>query len=79
MREKTVEKLDGKSMDIVAENIEKLKDNMDNASEFMLDRATEDALESYVVGVRKDEICPVEWEESLELALSYYSIERWEV
>ena len=54
-------------------------DNMDEASEFILDRATEDALESYVVGVRKDEICPVEWEESLELALSYYCIERWEV
>ncbi len=54
-------------------------DNMDNASEFMLDKATKDALESYIEGTRKDEICPVEWEESLENALSYYCIEGWEV
>ena len=54
-------------------------DNEDNASEFMLDRATEDALESYIEGTRKDEICSVEWEESLELALSYYAIEVWGV
>jgi hypothetical protein len=30
-------------------------------------------------GTRKDEICPVEWEESLENALDYYDIEKWEV
>ena len=54
-------------------------DSPDEAAEFMLDRATEDALESYIEGTRKDEICPVEWEESLENALDYYAIEKWEV
>ena len=52
-------------------------DNRDEASEFLLDRATEDAQEVFTV--HKLEVPDFEWEEALENALNYYSIERWEV
>ncbi len=50
---------------------------LDEASEFMLDRATEDAQEVFTV--HKSEVPDFEWEEALENALSYYSIEQWEM
>jgi hypothetical protein len=49
----------------------------DEAAEFMLDRATEDAQEVFTV--HKSEVPDFEWEEALENALDYYSVERWEV
>ncbi len=52
-------------------------DNRDDASEFMLDRATEDAQEEFTC--HKSEVPEHEWEEALENALSYYSIDQWEV
>jgi len=52
-------------------------DNRDNAAEFMLDKATEDAREVFTC--HKSEVPEFEWEEALENALSYYSIDRWEV
>ncbi len=52
-------------------------DNRDEASEFMLDRATEDAQEEFTC--HKIEVPLHEWEMALENALSYYSIEGWEV
>ena len=51
-------------------------DCLDTASEFVLDRATETALESFNYEHRAD-IPELEFEEELELALSYYSIDRW--
>ena len=51
--------------------------SIDEASEFMLDRATEDAQEVFTV--HKSEVPDFEWEEALENVLSYYSIEGWEV
>jgi adenine-specific DNA-methyltransferase len=45
MREKTVEKLDGKSMDIVAENIEKLKEIFPDV--FTVDRGESIKAESF--------------------------------
>jgi hypothetical protein len=52
-------------------------DNPDEAAEFMLDRATEDAQEVFTV--HKSEVPDFEWEEALENALDYYAIEKWEV
>ena len=52
-------------------------DKRDEASEFMLDKATEDAQEEFTV--HKSEVPLHEWEMALENALSYYSIEGWEV
>ena len=52
-------------------------DNMDEASEFMLDRATEDAKETFTCD--KVDVPEYEWEMALENALYYYSIERWGV
>ena len=52
-------------------------ENGDEAAEFMLDRATEDAQEVFTV--HKSEVPDFEWEEALENALSYYSIEKLEV
>ena len=54
-------------------------DNRDSAAEFMLDRATEDAREEFIEGIHPDDIPDHEWERALENALSYYSIEGWEV
>lgn len=51
--------------------------NRDEASEFMLDKATEDAREEFTV--HKSEVPGHDWEEALENALSYYSIDEWEV
>jgi hypothetical protein len=51
--------------------------SMDEASEFMLDKATEDAQEEFIV--HKLEVPLHEWEMALENALSSYSIEGWEV
>ena len=51
--------------------------NGDEAAEFMLDRATKDAQEVFTV--HKSEVPNFEWEEALENALSYYSIEKLEV
>lgn len=51
--------------------------NRDEASEFMLDRATEDAQKEFTC--HKSEVPEYEWEEALENALSYYSIDEWEV
>jgi len=53
--------------------------NRDEAAEFMLDRATEDAREEFIEGIHPDDIPEHEWETALENALSYYSIEGWEV
>ncbi len=50
-------------------------DNMDEAAEFMLDKATEDAQEDFTC--HRSEVPEYEWEMALENALSYYSIERW--
>ena len=50
-------------------------DDMDLASEFMLDRATEDAQEEFTV--HKSEVPEHEWEMALENALYHYSIEGW--
>ncbi len=50
--------------------------NIDEASNFMLDMATEDASETFTV--HGSEVPDFEWEEALENALSYYTIERWE-
>ncbi len=50
-------------------------DNMDEASEFMLDRATENAQEEFIC--HRSEVPEHEWEIALENALSYYSIEGW--
>ena len=52
-------------------------DNRDEAAEFMLDKAIEDAREEFTV--HKSEVPEHEWEEALENALSYYSIDEWEV
>jgi hypothetical protein len=52
-------------------------DSQDQAAEFMLDRATEDAQESFTC--HKSEVPDFEWEEALENALDYYNIEKWEV
>ena len=52
-------------------------DSRDEAAEFMLDRATDDAQEVFTV--HKSEVPDFEWEEALENALSYYSIEKMEV
>ncbi len=52
-------------------------DNIDEASEFMLDQATEDARKLF--SVHKSEVSEIEWEEALENALSYYNIEEWAV
>ncbi|KYJ87531.1 hypothetical protein [Sulfurovum riftiae] len=52
-------------------------DNIDEAAEFMLDKATEDAQEAFTV--HKTEVPAYEWEEALENALSYYNIEEWKV
>ncbi len=49
----------------------------DEAAEFMLDRATEDARDVFTV--HKSEVCSADWEDALENALSYYAIEKWEV
>ena len=54
-------------------------ENRDSAAEFMLDRATEDAREEFIEGIHPDDIPEYEWETALENALSYYSIEGWEV
>ena len=51
-------------------------EDRNEAAEFMLDRATEDARETFTV--HKSEVPDYEWEEALENALSYYSIEKWE-
>ncbi len=51
--------------------------NRDNAAEFMLDRATEDAQEEFTC--HRSEVPEHEWEMALENALNYYSIEGWEV
>ena len=64
------------SVDNFAHTLEEF-DNMDDASEFMLDKATEDAQEEFTC--YKSEVSEYEWEEALENALSYYSIDRWEV
>ena len=53
--------------------------NRDSAAEFMLDKATEDAGEEFIEGIHPDDIPDHEWETALENALSYYSIESWEV
>ena len=53
-------------------------DNRDSASEFVMDHAITDAMESMKIENRLD-IDEVEFEEELELALSYYSIDKWEV
>ena len=52
-------------------------DSPDEAAEFMLDRATEDAQEVFTC--HKSEVPDFEWEEALENALDYYAIEKWEV
>ena len=52
-------------------------DNRDEAAEFMLDEATEDAREEFTV--HKSEVADHEWETALENALSYYSIDEWQV
>ena len=52
-------------------------DNRDEASEFMLDRATEDACAEFTV--HKSEVPEYEWETALENALSNYSIDEWQV
>ena len=53
-------------------------EDIDSASEYVLDRATETALEAFKYEHRAD-IPEYEFEEELELALSYYSIDKWEV
>ena len=52
-------------------------DSRDSATEFMLDKGTEDAQEEFTC--HKSEVPEHEWETALENALSYYSIEGWEV
>ena len=49
---------------------------MDEVSEFMLDKVTEDAQEEFTC--HKSEVPEHEWEMALENALSYYSIEGWQ-
>ncbi len=53
-------------------------DNRDEASEFVMNRAMEDAKSQFKEGLAPSEIGE-EFEEELELALSYYSIDEWKV
>ena len=59
-----------------AHTLAEFKDR-NEAAEFILDRATEDAQEVFTV--HKSEVPDFEWEEALENALSYYNIEKLEV
>ena len=52
-------------------------DNLDEAREFIMTRATESARAEFHFANVED-IPEVEYEEELELALSYYDIEVWE-
>jgi len=52
-------------------------DNRDEAAEFVMDRALATAKEAFTCFA--EEIPEVELEEELKLALSYYSIDAWEV
>ncbi len=52
-------------------------DNMDEASEFVMDRAMTTAKEQFKEGVHLEDV-QEEFEMELELAISYYSIEEWE-
>lgn len=49
----------------------------DEAVEFMLDRVNEDTQEEFIC--HRTEVPEHEWDEVWENALSYYSIEKWEV
>ena len=51
-------------------------DTLDEASEFVMDKARDDARECFKEGIHPDDIPNVEWEEELENALSYYSIDE---
>ena len=53
-------------------------DNRDEASEFVVNRAMDDAKECFEDGTHFEEV-QEEFEEELENALSYYSIDKWEV
>jgi len=48
-------------------------DNMDSASEFVMDRALDDARDTFPDGTHLEDI-PEEFEDVLQLALSYYDV-----
>ena len=52
-------------------------DSMDEASEFIMTNALETAKEQFICNV--EDIPEIELEEELELAMSYYAIDEWEV
>ena len=52
-------------------------DNRDEAAEFVMTEALATAKEQFTCHV--EDIPEVELEEELELAMSYYSIDEWEV
>ncbi len=52
-------------------------DSMDEASEFIMTNALDTAKEQFTCNV--EDIPETELEEELELAMSYYAIDEWEV
>ncbi len=52
-------------------------DNEDSAAEFVMTRALDTAKEQFTCDF--EDIPEIELEEELELAMSYYAIEKWEV
>jgi len=60
-----------------AHTLEEFEDR-DLASEFVMNKAMKDAKEVFEEGTHFEEV-QEEFEEELENALSYYSIDEWEV
>ncbi|WP_373033819.1 hypothetical protein [Sulfurovum sp.] len=52
-------------------------DSIDEGSEFIMTNALETAKEQFTCNV--EDIPEIELEEELELAMSYYAIDEWEV